>query len=102
MEMKSTVEKAKSLLNDGGKLLIVGLAAPSGFCDYIIEALRVIPCFIISKIKRMKTSESRNIPVSYAFPDMNEVRRVLGELLPGHTLRYGLFYRYLLTWEKNL
>ena len=99
MEMKPAVQKATALLNPGGRLLIVGLAKPSSVRDYLIEALRVIPCAVISRVKHMKTSEERHIPVSYALPAMNGVRKMMRELLPGATLRYGLYYRYLLKWE---
>lgn len=99
MEMRRAVQKAKALLNPGGKLLIVGLAKPSGVMDYAVEALRVLPCAVISRMKHMKTSEEQSIPVSYAFPAMNAVRAMARELLPGAKLQYGLYYRYLLKWE---
>ena len=99
MEMRHAVQKAKALLNPGGKLLIVGLAKPSNILDYLIEGLRVLPCAVISRVKHMKTSEEQNIPVSYSFPAMNEVRETARELLTGAKLRYGLYYRYLLKWE---
>lgn len=99
MDMRFAVQKAKGLLNPGGKLLIVGLAKPSSVLDYAVEALRVLPCTAISRFKRMKTSEENSIPVSYAFPAMRVVRAMARELLPGARLRYGLYYRYLLKWE---
>lgn len=99
MEMRYAVQKAKALLNPGGRLLVVGLAKPSNILDYLIEGLRVLPCAVISRVKHMKTSEEQNIPVSYSFPAMNEVRETARELLTGAKLRYGLYYRYLLKWE---
>ena len=99
MEMRRAVQKAKALLNPGGRLLVVGLAKPSSVPDHAVEALRVLPCAVISRLKHMKTSEEQSIPVSYAFPAMNEVRAMARELLPGAELRYGLYYRYLLKWE---
>ena len=101
MNMKATIEKAVDLLKDDGVLLIVGLAKPSNVIDYIVEGLRIIPSSVISKIKHMRSSESKNIPVSYDFPNMNEVRKTANTLLPGHTIKYGLFYRFLLKWTKG-
>lgn len=101
MEMKRAIGKSVSLLNDGGVLLIVGLAKPSNAVDYIIEALRVMPCAVISRIKRMRSSESEKIPVSYDFPEMDEIRKAADEMLPGYSLKYGLFYRFLLKWTKR-
>ena len=101
MNMKSAIEKATSYLEDDGVLLIVGLAKPSNAFDYIIEGMRIIPSSVISRIKHIKSSESKSIPVSYDFQSMNEVRETANTLLPGYTLKYGLFYRYLLKWTKR-
>ena len=101
MNMKAAIEKAIGLLEDDGVLLIVGLAKPSTVIDYVIEGLRIIPSSVISRINHIQSSESKNIPVSYNFPDMNEVRKTADILLPGYTLKYGLFYRYLLKWTKR-
>lgn len=101
MDMRAAIAKAKSLLAPGGLLLVVGVASPSTLADYMVEGLRVLPCRAISAARGMRTSEDENIPVSYAFPTMGEVRRVLSDELPGHSLRYGLYYRYLVEWKKR-
>ena len=43
MEEEGALRKARELLRPGGRLLIVGLAAPSGPGDWLLEALRVAP-----------------------------------------------------------
>ncbi len=43
MDMALSLQKAKSLLSPSGKLLVVGLAAPSAVTDWVLEAARVIP-----------------------------------------------------------
>ena len=99
MDMVSALTKAKSLLKKGGILIIVGLAKPASVIDWIVEAGRVIPSRIVSAVKKNVTSEELDIEVSYELPDMGEVRRICDEYLPGHKIKYGLHYRYLLTWE---
>ncbi|MCQ2578769.1 MAG: hypothetical protein MJ176_09605 [Treponema sp.] len=42
-----------------------------------------------------------NIPISYEFPAMDEIRNIKNEVLVGAKIRYGLFYRYLIKWEKS-
>ena len=101
MDMRNAIEKAKTLLEGNGVLIIVGLAKPSGFIDWIVELIRVIPSRIISAIKQSIDSETLDIDVSYNFPTMDEVRRICNDNLCGHTIRYGLHFRYLLTWEKK-
>lgn len=100
MNMENAIGKARDLLNENGKIVIVGLAKPSKISDYIIEGLRVLPCALLSKILGMKSSEESGIPVSYVLPKMNEVRNMAHTLLPGAEIKQGLFYRYLLTWKK--
>ncbi len=101
MDMSEAIAKAKSCLEKNGVLIIVGLAKPASFLDWIIEVLRVIPSGIVSAIKNNTTSEELNIDVSYNIPKMTDVRNICAELLSKHTLRYGLHYRYLLTWENK-
>lgn len=101
MDMSNAIDKAKKLLTKNGVLIIVGLAKPSSLFDWIVELVRIIPSKIVSTIKKNTTSEELNIDVSYDFPTMKEVRKILNEKLCGYTLRYGLHYRYLLTWENN-
>jgi len=101
MDMTAALNKAKSILKPDGMILIVGLAKPSSFLDWAVEAFRVIPCAIVSKIRRMQSSEDNYISVSYHFPKMEEIRSVSNRLLPTSRIKYGLFYRYLLWWKKQ-
>ena len=101
MNMVEALEKAKSLLAENGILLIVGLAKPSNFLDWIVELSRIVPSQVVSAVKKNTTSEELDMEVSYDFPTMDEVRRICKDCLPGYKLRYGLHYRYLLSWEKR-
>ena len=100
MNMLNSIKKAKSMLSKNGILIIVGLSKPSNLMDYLIEGMRTIPCMIISKIKKMRSSEDNNIPVSYNVPYLDDVRRIVSEELPRCEIRMGLYYRYLLKWGK--
>jgi 2-polyprenyl-3-methyl-5-hydroxy-6-metoxy-1,4-benzoquinol methylase len=101
MDMKKAISKAKSILSDGGVILIVGIAKPSSIFDIMIEVFRLLPCRIVSKLKHMHKSEDFGIPVSYEYPKMGTVRIIAKTLLPGSVIRYGLFYRYLLKWTNQ-
>jgi len=100
MNMEKALIKAKKLLNTHGRIIIVGLAKPSTIIDYIIEILRIIPCFFLSKMKNHQTSEELNIDTCYTVLTMNEIRRICNNILKKYHLRYGLYYRYLLKFEK--
>ena len=101
MNMLHSIKKAKSMLSNHGVLIIVGLAKPSTLMDYVIEGMRVKPCIIISKIKKTRSSEDENIPISYHFPYLEGVRKLISEKLPSCEFKMGLYYRYLLKWEKE-
>ena len=98
MNMEKALIKSKNLLTKNGVIIIVGLSKPSSLFDWIIGCLRVIPCFILSKIHKMKSSEDLGIPTSYNIPKMFEIKQVLNKITPGFFLSYGLYYRYLVKW----
>lgn len=102
MDMEEALKKAKKLLNEDGKIIIVGMYKASSISDYLIEVLRIIPSFIISKIKRNKTSEEMNIVTNYNFPTGDEVRNICKKILEkDYSIKYALHYRYLLLWSNK-
>ena len=98
MDMAESLQKAKSLLSPSGKLLIVGLAAPSSITDWVLAAARVIPSKVISALHHMQTTEELGIKTSYKLPLMKDVRIIAKQELPGARIRHALHYRYLLEW----
>ena len=100
MDARKALRKAKELLRPGGRLLAVGLAAPSGPGDWALECLRVLPARLGTLLRRARSSEELGLSVSYALPGMSEVRALVRRELPGAKLRSGLYYRWLLQWTK--
>ena len=50
----------------------------------------------------MKSSEELGIPTSYDIPKMCEIKKIFNQLIPGYSMSYGLYYRYLLKWTKEI
>lgn len=100
MDMPSSLEKAKRLLDPDGRLLIVGLASPSSLWDRLLDVFRVIPAGIGTRIHRMRSPEELGIPTCGKLPRMQEIRYASEQHLPGARLRRGLYWRYLLSWQK--
>lgn len=100
LDLKEAILKAKALLKEKGQLLIVGIASPTTLIDWTVELLRVIPCAISSKLHHMISTEQNNVPTLYSYNTMDEIRTIINDELLGATLEYGLYYRYLLSYQK--
>ena len=100
MDMIPALKKAAGMLTDGGLLLVVGLASPSSLADHTADLCRIVPARMGSRLHRMKSPEDLGIPVCGRLPEMREVRETVRRLLPGAELRRGLYWRYLLSWNK--
>ena len=97
MDQEAALRKARDLLTTGGLLLVVGLAKPEGPIDYLAEALRVIPAAVGSAFHGERDP---GVPVREAETSLRELRKTVKPLLPGAVIRRGLYYRYLLRWQK--
>ncbi len=101
MPLESSIVKAKNLLAKNGRLLLVGCARPQGLADYIIEALRVIPAKIGSLLHGERNGGRIGVPTQAPDTTLKEIRHTAARLLPGARIRLGLYYRYLLVWDKT-
>lgn len=101
LDTASAIRKSVRLLDKGGILLIVGLAKPETPAEKLLDAARCVPSLVISKIHGMTDTETLNIPVSYSFGTMKQLRATADEMLPGARIRQALHYRYLLKWKKS-
>ncbi len=101
MDMPRSLAKASDLLTKDGKLLVVGLASPSCPADRLIELCRIVPAGIGSLVHAMKSPEELGIPTCGRLPEMAAVRDAVSRQLPGAVLRRGLYWRYLLVWQKG-
>ena len=101
LDAKAAIQKAVRLLDADGVLIVVGLAKPETVGEKLLDAARCIPSLVISKLHGMKDTEALNIPVSYSFDTMRQIRAIADEMLPGASARQALHYRYLLKWKKS-
>ena len=101
LNMREALIKAKELLNKNGLIIIVGLSKPSTIFDWLLEIIRFIPSNIISKIKHNTDSEELNLTVNYDIPQISYIKKILKKELPNYKIKYGLHYRYLLTWKNR-
>lgn len=98
MDREAALRKARDLLSPGGLLLVVGLAKPKGLVDYLTEILRVIPAAVGSALRG---ESDPGVPIREPELSLRELRKIVKALLPGAAIRRGLYYRYLLRWQKR-
>ncbi|MGO2665463.1 class I SAM-dependent methyltransferase [Mycetocola reblochoni] len=98
MELQPALEKAAALLRPGGHLMVVGLAASRTPIDWILSAA-VLPLVRIGPLLHRETGDI-GVPTMEPRENLTAIRQISGEILPGRKIRRGLYYRYLLTWEK--
>lgn len=102
------LEFAKDKLRPGGRLLLVDLAKPASFSDYLVWSLAFFPNVLMNLLKngRLKQDDRRSAEAwrrhgqRDAYMTIPEIRRLAARHLPGSTVRRLLFWRYLLVWEK--
>jgi 2-polyprenyl-3-methyl-5-hydroxy-6-metoxy-1,4-benzoquinol methylase len=99
LPLRETLRKARQILRPGGELAIVGVWANKTIPDWTWAAL----CTPAARIGSSLHRETRNIGVVVKDPreSVHDVRRVADEVLPGSTIRRGLYYRYRLHWRNG-
>lgn len=99
LDTRAALVRARTILNPGGTIAVVGLSANRTVRDWIWSAA----CMPVVRIGSWRHSEVRDIGVAVADPreNLDEIRRVAGDVLPGAVIRRALYYRYLLRWTQG-
>ncbi|GAS97015.1 SAM-dependent methyltransferase [Mycolicibacterium canariasense] len=98
MDLRASLTKARDLLTPGGTLAVVGVAANRTVGDWIADGLRMP----FARVAGVLHGETRDIGVVVAEPreSLSEIRRTATQILPGVSIRRGVYYRYLLRWRN--
>lgn len=100
MDLQSTLEKAAALLRPGGHLMVVGVAANRTLIDWILSAA-ALPLVRIGSLLHRETDDI-GVPTTEPRENLASIRQISAEVLLGRKIRRGLYYRYLLTWDKPI
>lgn len=94
MDTRVALARARDMLNPGGTIAVVGLSANKTVRDWFWSAL----CLPTVRIGSWRHNEIQDVGVAVADPreNLDEIRRVAGDILPGAVIRRALYYRYLL------
>ena len=99
MDLKASLVKARDLLTPTGDVAVVGCSANKTVRDWVWALMCLAPARIGSRLH----SETRNIGVAVKDPQegLDDIRSMVDEVLPGASVRRGLYYRYLLRWRNR-
>lgn len=97
VDLRAGLARARSLVAPGGRLVVVGLAANRTALDRIVSGLTVPVARIMGALRR---ETDPDVVLAEPAESLAEIRGVARELLPGVRIRRGLYYRYVLTWER--
>lgn len=86
------------LLRPAGEIAVVGISANRTGRDWLRSAA-CLPAVRIGSWLQRETSDI-GVPVTQPRESLDEIRRVVGDVLPGADIRRGLYYRYLLRWRN--
>jgi 2-polyprenyl-3-methyl-5-hydroxy-6-metoxy-1,4-benzoquinol methylase len=98
MDLRASLVKARELLVPAGEIAVVGCSANKTVRDWVWSAMCVPAALIGSRLH----SETRNVGVVVTDPQegLDGIRGTVDEVLPGASVRRGLYYRYLLRWQR--
>lgn len=99
MDLRETLTKARDLLTPTGEIAVVGLSANKTVRDY----LWAVMCLPAVRVSGCWHAETRDIGLVVADPreGFDEIRRTVGDILPGASVRRALYYRYLLRFSNG-
>jgi SAM-dependent methyltransferase len=98
MDMRSGLERMRSLLRPGGTLAIVGLARSQSPADLAVDVAGTVA----TRAYRLARGYWEiSAPTVWPPPETyRSTRRLAGEILPHATYRRHLLFRYSLVWTK--
>jgi 2-polyprenyl-3-methyl-5-hydroxy-6-metoxy-1,4-benzoquinol methylase len=99
MDLRTSLQKARSLLTPTGEIAVVGISANKTARDWVWAAM----CVPFARIGSWLHSETRDVGLVMTDPaeGLDDVRSVVDDVLPGASIRRGLYYRYLMRWVNG-
>lgn len=104
LDLKPALRRVVELLDDGGRVLVVGLARPATPLDQVWDLASAVlnPIIGLAKHPHVARNRAATPPFSVVEPTLSfdEIRADAQQMLPGARMRRRLFFRYSLEWTK--
>jgi 2-polyprenyl-3-methyl-5-hydroxy-6-metoxy-1,4-benzoquinol methylase len=103
LPMAAALQRMRSLLRPGGRLVVVGCYRQDGPADRAIDLLAVPANLVLGRLKRRQADAARitmSAPTADPAATLREVRATAARVLPGARVRRRLFWRYTLVHTR--
>lgn len=104
LEVRRALGEVRRLLAPGGRFLAVGLAPPRSPRDHLWDLASVVTNPVIGYVKHPWPDRRGPQPPPYPVADptlsFDELRRQVGDVLPGAVMRHHLGFRHTIAWTK--
>ncbi len=98
LETAAALTQARDLLRPGGALIVVGLSVNRTARDWFISASLLPVIRSIDLVRRH--GGNPGVVIIDPTEHLSEIRSTADAVIPGATIRRGLYYRYVLQWSK--
>lgn len=105
MPLQPALRRLAGLLRSGGILVAVGHYRPASAADRALELVRLLANAAIGAVLALRgragKSDDEGMPVLPPWTTLADVRAAVRSQMPGASVQRGLFWRYLLTWQRQ-
>lgn len=105
MPLESALQRLAALLRPGGVLVVVGHYRPATIGDRLLELAALPANGVVGAALAMRSlsgkPDDQDMPVRPPSITLRQLREAVAAELPGGVLHRGLFWRYLLTWQRQ-
>ncbi|MDR7309651.1 SAM-dependent methyltransferase [Nocardioides luteus] len=104
LDVAEALTTVRRLLAPGGRFLAVGLAPPASPTDHLWDLASAVTNPVIGYVKHPWPSTDGAQPPAFPVTDptmpLDELRKVVGDVMPGASIRRRLGFRHTIAWTK--
>ncbi|MDF3341302.1 methyltransferase domain-containing protein [Mycolicibacterium septicum] len=105
LDVEQALTEVKRLLAPGGRFLVVGLAAPLSARDTMWDLASAVTNPLIGLIKHPRPAPAGPVPPPFPVRDpklsFDQLRAVVGKVMPGAEMRRRLAFRHTISWTSD-
>ncbi|MEV0672749.1 methyltransferase [Mycobacterium sp. NPDC050441] len=105
LDVEQALTEVKRLLAPGGRFLVVGLAAPLSARDTMWDLASAVTNPLIGLIKHPRPAPGGPVPPPFPVRDpqlsFDQLRAVVGRVMPGAEMRRRLAFRHTISWTSD-